>query len=70
MSQDINNRGPVYKAAFLSTAAAATPTDIFGVLASTATRVRIDEVVIGAISTADNADFTVQVLRGSTGRAA
>lgn len=62
---DIQNRGPVYTAAFASTDLAASAHDVLGLLAPANSRVRIDEIVL-TLPSSDATNVGVQLLRGST----
>lgn len=63
---DIHNRGPIYAASFQTTALTTNPHDIFGILASTATRVAIHEIRLGQPTTEAPDRLGVVLLRGST----
>lgn len=60
-------KGPVYAAAFATTAATASSHDVFGILPSTNTRVCIHEILVALPTTDFQAErITITVLRGST----
>lgn len=59
--------GPIYKAAFSSTALSTNPHDLIGILASSLSRVAIHEITIAQPSTDSAYDsLGIQILRGST----
>jgi hypothetical protein len=59
--------GPIYTASFAAVSMTTNPADVFGILASTLSRVRVISVELGAQSSAPVAQMLgVQVWRGST----
>jgi len=58
-------KGPIFTAAFGSSALSASAHDVFGILAPSNSRVRIEEIVLTQPSS-EGTDFSVQLLRGST----
>lgn len=59
--------GPVYTASFAAATMTTNPTDVFGILASSLSRVRIISVELGAQSSAPVAQMLgVQIWRGTT----
>lgn len=66
MSYDDRTNGPIYTAAFASSALTANAHDVFGIIPSSNSRVCLHEIVLG-IPSSEGTDVGVEIWRGSTG---